>query len=149
MPTNKIPGAPVGIFRCRDLVTLYFGVRMVATLNENLYFISASGQTQQILGQDPRRISYEITFEAGASPGVLYIGNQAQMDASQAAVYRLNGDTIVIARNWFVDLDAVTLPLLARAGSTAPYEIFVREIILTPAGVDEQLLNPFTGAPPR
>jgi hypothetical protein len=131
------PNIKYGILKCRDLVELYYGARMVAALTENLYFLSATGQTQQILGADPRRISYEIIWESNVVGDLLYIGNQTQMDNFQAAVYKGGNESVVIKRSWLTDLDTVTLPLIARAGSTSPYEIFVREVFLTPIPIDE------------
>jgi len=149
MPTNKIPGAPVGIFKCRDLVTLYFGVRMVAFSKTSVFTPSAIPYV--ILPQDPRRISYEIFVDTTnvASAPLTLLGTPAQIDQGTAVdVTNATEQGAPISRSFFTELDAVTE---AQMVSDATGEIIfsVREIILTPPGVDEQLLNPFTGAPPR
>jgi hypothetical protein len=149
MPTNKIPGAPVGIFRCRDLVTLYFGVRMVTSVIEQDIFIDSN--VDPLILQDPRRIRYEIIIAAQpSSPASFFVGTPPSFDQGTSQQYALpeNG-TLIIVRDWITDGDAVTLALSFQNNTdTAPF-VSTRETFLTPPGEDERLFNPFTGAPPR
>ena len=59
MPDGNI--LKYGILRCRDLVELYFGARMVATVAE-LASPVGTANPQLIFGDDLRRISYEIVL---------------------------------------------------------------------------------------
>jgi hypothetical protein len=132
--------SPLGVLKCRDLATLYYGFPMVGVPRETLFFLTTTAVTL-ILGQDPRRIKYEIVL-ANQTGGnlIVYIGSQSQMDVAKAAVYIVpTGGTLSIKRSFLTDLDSVCLPLLARLPGGS-MEISVREIILTPAPADEVLL---------
>jgi hypothetical protein len=132
------PTIKYGILKCRDLVQLYYGARMVAVPKEQLIFLSTLDLAVAVLGQDPRRISYEIVVTGGAgASGLFYVGTKTEMDTNAAAVYRFVANvSTTIKRDFFTQLDAVCLPLFVRAG-IVPIEVFVREIILTPSPIDE------------
>jgi hypothetical protein len=140
-PLNANTG-PQGIFRTRDLVTLFYGVRMVASILEANPALNNTAPIQ-LIGQDPRRIRYEIILaNNGDAVDTAFIGSQASFDPGTSQQYYLNaGDTLIIERNWITDLDAVTINLWG-VTSNGNIGVTTRETFLTPAGNDESLLIP-------
>ena len=135
LPTENI--LRYGIQRCRDLVGLYFGARIVTTPKTSLFSLnSVTPGPFAILAQDPRRIKYELTI-TGFNTSFLTIGTQAEIDAETGQYIAFDfQSTLVIARDWITDQDAVTTPLFA-LWFQGGVSIYVRETILTPAPVDE------------
>jgi hypothetical protein len=126
-----------GILRCRELVELYYGARMVVSITENSNNLS-NAAPQQILGQDPRRIRYEIIVtNAGAAAIVFWLNASQDAVANIASQYTVGaGRSIVIERDFLTDLDAVTVPVWGQANSGG-LTVSTRETFLTPAPVDE------------
>lgn len=127
-----------GILKCRDLVELYYGARMVTFIKQSEFSLSSSTPQTVILGRDPRRIAYELTL--CSHPGVsttMAIGTDAEIAAGQATIYDLGPSApIIIPRSFLTYLDAVTAGLQALV-SAGDVEVSLLEIILTPAPVDE------------
>lgn len=127
----------LGILKTRDLVELYYGVRMVADVKET-FIPTTPGTPTRILNQDPRRISYEIVLanedaaaqEFDLSP--VTGGSAAEFTAYSVAP----GETQVIDRDFLTDLDAVTKEVWCTT-SVGAQLVTVRETFLTPAPVDE------------
>jgi hypothetical protein len=131
------PTIAYGILKCRDLVQLYYGARLVASIIENSIGLNP-GAIVKLLGQDPRRVRYEIIL-ANTTAAAASVGINASQDAVSNifSTYAINaGDTLIIDRNFFTDLDAVTLSVWAEVG-TGSLNISTRETFLTPAPVDE------------
>jgi hypothetical protein len=126
-----------GILRCRDLVELYYGARMVVQVLETAIVPIANTQAK-LLGQDPRRIKYEIIVSnPDAAAHFFEVGSPSAMDAGNNAQYELAPNTsLTIERDFFADLEGVTLALAFLTDSAA-VTIGTREVILTPAPVDE------------
>lgn len=128
---------PKWILRCRDLVQLYYGVRMVAAIIENqpLFAVSAPAE---LLTKDPRRIRYEIVIaNQTASAITVQVGTQAQVQNQNGPFYQLAPNaTQVIDRNFLTDLDAVTDNVWIFA-NVADYACSTRETFLTPLPADE------------
>lgn len=126
-----------GILKCRDLVELYYGVRMVTDVKETVISFDG-GLSAQILNQDPRRIRYEIVlanedvatqeFDLSSITG----GSNNLVTAYSVAP----GSTLVIERSFLSDLDSVTKQVWC-AISVNTQLVSVRETFLTPAPVDE------------
>lgn len=136
MPEFK--ASPLGILKCRDLCTLYYGFPMVADEKSNQFNLPNDSSLVPILGQDPRRIKYEIVLENVGTPGgQIQVGTQTELDNGTNLEYSLAGHTtVVVRRDFLTDLDSVCSALFA---STAVNSMFVsvRETFLTPAPVDE------------
>jgi hypothetical protein len=128
---------PLGIKSARHLVELYFGVQMVTGVSESVFAPSA-GINTLILGPDPRRIKYELIFaNTGVSNDILILGSPATLDTENGNSYSLNeGETIIIERTFFADLDAVTLPLAVRT-LNGEINVSVREVYLSPASLEQ------------
>lgn len=126
-----------GVLRCRELVELYFGWRMVTDLVENFPYFTATEQFV-LMAQDPRRIRYEIVVEnLDVIPQIMQIGSPRAFASSNAEQYSiLPGDTKRIMRDFLTDLDGVTIEVDCIA-SALTLGITTRETFLTPAPVDE------------
>jgi hypothetical protein len=136
MPTD--PTIAFGILKCRDLVQLYYGARLVADVRQTFVnYDGASPTPQLLLAQDPRRVRYEIWMNGGSSTATIEMGQLKDFDSQQTmeALF-LAGNTFRIERSFLTDLDAVTFELYAQGGG-ANVDITVRETFLTPAPVDE------------
>jgi hypothetical protein len=139
---SAMPGAPLGIFKCRDLATLYYGVRIVGAIVESKFTLTAT--PQRILAQDPRRIRYEISFNGTSvsAASTTSIGTRHAIDTSTAMEFDSEAPpTYPLVRDFLTDLDAVTIEQWA-TDSGHEMILTVRETFLTPAGVDESLLEP-------
>jgi hypothetical protein len=134
------PTIQFGILKCRDLVQLFYGVRLVASILEQDNQLT-TGQTGPLIAQDPRRIRYEIIM-GNYDTAYLYVGIAETLDELTAAAgppqtYVVPpASTIIVERNWITDLDAVTLPLFVQPIGTS-FVISTRETFLTPAPIDE------------
>jgi hypothetical protein len=128
---------PKSILGCQQLVELYFGVRMIAIIAENE--VALDGDVDVLIGPDPRRIRYEIILaQQNAAVAQVAIGTPQSFDLGTSQFYVLGqGDTIVIERNFFDDLDAVTLPLSIQLQSESSCTVSTRETFLTPLPTDE------------
>jgi hypothetical protein len=126
-----------GMLKCRDLVELYYGARMVASVVESAFSFTAP-QTMQILSPDPRRIRYEIIIgNNNAAPAQLTVGTPSADDGGNDQFYSLpDNETIIIERDFLTDLDCICLALQASCNSGACI-VSVRETFLTPIPVDE------------
>jgi hypothetical protein len=126
-----------GILKCRDLVQLYYGARMVASLVENNPGIGATAVT--VIAPDPRRIRYEVIL-ANNDPAnhiQFQIGSYGSINAGTAQIYNVEpGASLTIERDFFTDLDAVCLALEATV-SAGSGVLCTRETFLTPIPVDE------------
>jgi len=126
-----------GILKCRDLVQLYYGARMVVSIIENNILASA-GSSSDLFALDPRRIRYEIVVMNGSGGDATFtVGTPAADQAGTDEQYAIGaGQNVVIDRNFITDFDAVTLPqtLFASGGNLS---VSTRETFLTPAPVDE------------
>jgi hypothetical protein len=134
MPTD--PTIALGILKCRDLVQLYYGARMVANIFENNFDVLPN--PTQILKADPRRIKYEIIVAGQNNAGFNFaLGSQATFDTFFYQQYAGQPtSTIIIERNFFTDFDSVCLELWAQQFDVNAF-ISVRETFLTPSPVDE------------
>jgi len=126
-----------GVLRCIELTELYFGWRMVTSLTENYVSVSTSAPFQ-VLGQDPRRIRYEIITTNSGMADILVTFNDSLDNVNNiGTTYGIPaGETLIIERSFLTDLDAVTIPVWG--GTTASsIAMATRETFLTPAPVDE------------
>lgn len=137
MPALKDNLLKFGVLRCRELVELYFGWRLVASVIEKSNNLDNT-KPQLILGQDPRRIRYEIIV---TNPDAT--AHNCYLDASPDAVTNIASEyaiaphsSLIIERTFLSDLDAVTMPVWGQAGA-AGLSVATRETFLTPAPVDE------------
>ena len=126
-----------GVLRCRDLVELYYGARMVATLLEGGPNFTGGVQFH-LLSQDPRRIAYEIIIaNPDATPYSFSLGTPASFDAGTNQTYEIPAhDEIIIERSFLTGLDSVTMAVDGNLPASL-MSIATREIFLTPAPVDE------------
>jgi hypothetical protein len=134
---NGAPDNPKWILQCRDLVQLYYGVRMVASIIEGQPFFTPN-LPKQILQQDPRRIRYEIILaNSDAATQIAGLGSTDDIAFNTGQLYQVApGASMVIERSFLSDLDAVTIPLSAFVTS-ANLVISTRETYLTPLPADE------------
>jgi hypothetical protein len=126
-----------GILKCRDLVEIYYGARMVVSTREHLIF-PADSTPFELLKPDPSRIGYEIILSnEDVTVQQALIGSQTPVQNNDAPSYSINaGDTMQIKRGFLDDLDSVTEAVWAQATSEN-LTIGIRETFLTPAPVDE------------
>jgi hypothetical protein len=127
-----------GVLTCRDLVELYYGWRIVSFLKETSGPVS-TGNPQLLIDQDPRRISYEITLSSASDAGVAIISIGTQTDVQQGLgqdYYLQPQTTIVVRRSFLTDLDTVCQEVWF-TNADGFGDIEAREVILTPAPVDE------------
>lgn len=134
---QRSPNTPQGILKCRDLVQLFYGVPMVASVIYSQVGIDASS-VAPILSADPRRIKYEIILtNVGATTDQILIGAPSAIDLDSGLfIGAPAGESYTIKRDFFIDLDSVCLPLSALAGANN-WAVSIRETFLTPAPVDE------------
>lgn len=130
-----------GILRVRDLATLYYGVPMVAD-EKYSGFTLAENTTTEILTINSRRIYYEIVLSLNSSTGsaLVQVGPRSQIEASNVGTIALwAGENLQINRSFREELDLVAKGLSVNVASSATASVyaFVREVILTPAPVDE------------
>jgi hypothetical protein len=131
------PQIKYGILRTRDLVQLYFGARMVASVLETSPG-AIVGPTVQIISGDPRRIKYEI-FLANISVAADYVSIFSNGDTSTDNPQLISlppGASEILTRTFFGDLDAVTLPVFLTPGAGS-INVSVRETFLTTLPADE------------
>lgn len=126
-----------GILQCRDLVQLYYGVRMVAAITEGFFNQSANVQAS-LIQQDPRRIRYELIMSNGdVTDQVFTIGTPSSFQAGNAQTYSVKpGATLIVERTFLSDFDAVTIGLDATVSSSS-CNLNTRETFLTPLPADE------------
>jgi hypothetical protein len=131
------PALKYGILKCRDLVELYYGVRMAFSLVENEVLLD--GNVDFLIGQDPRRVRYEIILAAQpSSVASCFIGTPPTFDLGTSQQYSVAaGGTLVIVRDWLTDGDAVTLPLAIQNNTDITFGVSTRETFLTPIPADE------------
>lgn len=135
------PQIRFGILRTRELAALYYGAGMVATDQYSGYTVEA-GATQQLLQDNPRRISYEIVLSLNSSTGaaVVQLGPQSQIEAGNVGSIALYPtENLTVERTFREELDLVCkgLSLNVNSGATASVYAFVREVWLTPLPADE------------
>jgi hypothetical protein len=131
------PSLKFGILKARDLVELYYGARMVANIVENSF--PPTSTPAQLIGRDPRRISYELVLSegSGAAFATVIIGSEASFDLGTGEQYFIPpGASIVVRRDFFTDLDAVALEVWVQLGQGAA-QVSAREVFLTPIPADE------------
>lgn len=138
MPALKDNLLKYGVLRCRELVELYFGWRMVSFIREQVLAPAASGTTYVLLQQDPRRIAYDIVFANPDNTTLLAaIGTPQGWGLGNTPLYNIPpGDTLIISRNFLTSLDSVTEEIDYQVSST-DLQVSTIETILTPAPVDE------------
>jgi hypothetical protein len=126
-----------GILKCRDLVELYYGARMVTSIVETQVTLTTDPKT--ILTADPRRIKYEIVMSNrdALNPASWVIGRPGSVGAATGQAYSIPpGATLVVERDFLTDMESVCLALEATVqGNTTDFS--VRETFLTPIPVDE------------
>lgn len=134
---QRSPNTPQGILKCRDLVQLFYGLPMVANVIDTFIQLQAATSTP-ILGNDPRRIKYEIILtNNGDVTDQIGIGTAADISNAAALVIGVAaGESYTIKRDFFTDLDSVCIGLSAIAGANNWFAS-IRETFLTPAPVDE------------
>lgn len=129
--------SPLGILRCRELVTLYYGFPIVTDVREMLAFGLANG-SGLLLQPDPRRIRYEIWI-SNSDVNELFTTLAKSLDglaSTRQEIITNSFNTTFIQRTFLTDMDAVTLPVYyATTGNN--WQIATRETFLTPAPVDE------------
>ena len=135
MPSDNI--LKYGILKCRDLVELVYGARMVTSIIEKSF--SASATPYLILGQDPRRIRYEVWLnQNGTAVGyTVFMGSPAAIDSGTAqGFWSFTLGYVYLARDFLTDGEAVCLPLKL-SDPNGQILVTTRETFLTPAPVDE------------
>ena len=134
---NGAPDNPKWILQCRDLVQLYYGVRMVAATRESTPGFQPN-VTGDLVPVDPRRIRYEISIQNyDAAPQFAGVGTQQAFAYNKEMQYNVPaGNTIQIERDFLSDLDAVTEGLQFVLGNDN-MSINIRETFLTPLPADE------------
>jgi hypothetical protein len=128
---------PKWILQCRDLVQLYYGVRMVAQITESQPILNNSTFTT-VIQQDPRRIRYEIIIvNDDAAKQEVDLATGTADDPNFNLVYVIPpGVTMVIERSFLSDLDGVTAGIMGLS-SNSNVHLSVRETFLTPLPADE------------
>jgi len=137
-PANQfLPLTKLGIVRCRDLVQLYYGARMVTAIVEKQSVLSTTS-VQQILAPDPRRIKYEVVFACNPTgPDDFEVGGQTACENGQGQEYNIAANTSIrIERSFLTDLDEVSDSLYA-SGDNGNITVSTREVFLQPLPVDE------------
>jgi hypothetical protein len=134
---NGAPDNPKWILKCRDLVELYYGARMVTSIRETVIIVQQS-VVAQVMQPDPRRIRYEVIIGSeDVASQFFQLSTSQDKIVSQGNGYDVPpGDTIVVDRDFLTDFDAVTLPLFFLGGSNN-LDVSVRETFLTPLPADE------------
>lgn len=125
------------IRRNRDLVELYYGLRMVA-LSKESQLSSQSTQTLAI-AVDPRRVKLDLVLanKHTTTACQFLLGSPlAFANSSYAVVVVGPNNSIQISRNFLFDLDSITDELDYQTSGGTPV-LSIREVILTPPPVDE------------
>ncbi len=134
----QLPTIRYGILKCRDLVQLYFGARLVTVAIDSWAQVSADTPAQ-VLPQDPRRISYELWLSPqnnGNDDISIATTQDALFTAASLDLNALSGATLYVKRTWYDDGDSVVQPLWAEPDSFT-WSVSVRQILLQAAPVDE------------
>jgi hypothetical protein len=131
------PDNPKWILKCRDLVELYYGARMVTATKSTQITFGASVATQ-ILTVDPRRIGYELVLgNEDVAFITVSISDTSTGITVNALIYDVPpGGSIPIRRGFLTDLDSITGELWLLCGNTN-LDVSIREIFLTPLPADE------------
>lgn len=135
MDSNKV--APGIILATKKLVELYFGIAMVTDLREAT--VNLATPPRQLMQADPRRIAYEIIMgnRSGTNFTAFSVGTPRAFESGFPQTYFLApGQTIIVERNFFTDLDSVTLELQA-TNADGNGMVTVRETFLTPLPVGD------------
>lgn len=130
-----------GILRGRELAALYYGAWMVADEKYSGYTL-AENTTTEILQTNTRRIYYEIVLSLNSVTGsaIVQVGPRSQIEAGNVGNIALwPSENLEINRSFREELDLVTKGLSVNVASSATASVyaFVREVILSPAPVDE------------
>ena len=138
MPLDSIK---YGILRARDIATLYYGEPMVAD-EKYSGFTLAANTTTEILTINSRRIYYEIVLSLNSSTGaaLIQVAPRSQIEAGNVGNIALwAGENLQINRSFREELDLVSKGLSVNVASSATASVYawVREVILSPAPVDE------------
>lgn len=131
------PLTTLGIARCRDLVQLYYGGRMVAITKHQQFTLGANAV--QLFTADPRRIAYDLFIAEATAVAAAGVKIAPQLDniATVGEVVALPiGDTIIVSRDFRTSLDAVTQAQWALLVSGNAV-VSTREVLLSPLPVDE------------
>lgn len=137
MPALKDNLLKYGVLKCRDLVELYYGWRVVVSITETNPPVN-DASTVQILQLDLRRIRYEIILaNSGGGPISAFIATNPDLVNTVPQSYFVEaGDTVQIERDFLTDMEGVTLPLWCAIANNGLF-VSVRETFLTPAPIDE------------
>ncbi len=138
MPIDSIK---YGILRARELATLYYGAWMVGD-EKYSGFTLAEDTTTDILQTNPRRIYYEIALSLNSSTGsaIVQVAPRSQIEAGNVGNIALwPGENMQINRSFLTELDLVSkgLSVMVASSATASVYAYVREVLLSPAPVDE------------
>ena len=116
---------------------LYYGARLVAFIKETVPNIPSATPTL-LVGQDPRRIRYELIFtNFDSGPLDILLGQTLDALTTIGLEYQVpENSTLIIERSFLTDLDGVTVSVFCNATGSG-FTISSRETILTPAPVDE------------
>ena len=130
-----------GILRTRDLSTLYYGAPMVADEKYSAFTLTAN-TTTAILTGNPRRIQYEIVLSLNSATGsaIIQIAPRPVIEAGLAGNIALwSTENLTISRSFREEIDLVAKGLAVNVASSATASVyaFVREVLLSPAPVDE------------
>lgn len=140
MSAGIFKGPLQGILRCRDLVTLYYGVPMV-TIDVYTYPVFSNGVAVQLASNNPRRIGWTLLFENfdSANPGYFRIcDNPDQVVSGQALEYTVGSNsTYTVERSFLTALDAVSLPIWMAVSNSNELAVSLRETLLSPPPLDE------------
>jgi hypothetical protein len=134
---NGAADNPKWILKCRDLVELYYGARMVtATKNSQIAFVA--GIATQILTVDPRRIRFELVLgNEDAAFITVAISDTSTAINANALLYDVPpGGSIQLNRSFLTDLDSITGELWMLCSNTN-LDVSIRETFLTPLPADE------------
>jgi hypothetical protein len=135
----EVPLTNLGIVRCRDLVQLYYGARMVVSTISQAQGSQAVAPVQ-LFPADSRRVRYEIIMRNAqlVNVGVCQLGAPGDFDQGNQAFYSIApGDTIIITRDFTTDLDATTQAVIGQTDTNCRFS--TRETFLTPLPVDESV----------
>src|ERR1700723_1909123 len=126
----------LGILRCRDLVELYYGARLVTDTRESQY-AGDINVFAQLIPADQRRIKYEIVMSnTDAALQTAILTSPRGADAGQGQQWNLGPNAIAEKdRSFLTDGDAVTAAVFVMI-SSFNLQVTVRETFLTPAPVD-------------
>ena len=125
-----------GILRCRDLVQLYYGARMMTVLAYDSP--PGTSNVEQIFTVNPARIAYRIVLEnTGNVPFQIFVGTQTAVESQSSLAYEVPAhDSVEISRSFLTDLDAVTQDIWY-SPNAANLSVSAEEVLLSPLPVDE------------